>query len=87
VSALLHSPPAAIVDTTTLGKAILYSVVAGVGIAVVFGAGVSSAAGLLDALRDRRTAAGAAWGLLTLVCLLAAAAGIVLGIVAMTAKG
>jgi hypothetical protein len=78
---------ATIVDTTTLGKAILYSVVAGVGIAVVFGAGVSSAAGLLDALRERRTAASAGWGLLALVCVVAAAGAIVLGIVAMTAKG
>src|SRR5207248_2238495 len=64
----------AIVDTGTLGKVVLYSVVSGVGIAVVFGAGVSSVAGLLDALRQRRTAAGVAWGALSRVCIAGALA-------------
>jgi len=87
VSAALLCALGAVVDTTTLGKTILYSVVGGVGIAVIFGAGVSSAAGFVDALRDRRTAAGAGWGVLALICLAAVVAAIVLGIVAMTAKG
>jgi hypothetical protein len=77
----------AIVNTTTLGKAVLYSLVAGIGIAVVFSAGVSSAAGLLDALRERRTAASLAWGALALVCISCAAAAVVVGIIVMTQKG
>jgi hypothetical protein len=76
----------AIVNTTTLGKTILYSLAAGIGIAVVFGAGVSSAAGLVDAVRDRRTAATAAWATAALICLLCAAGAVVLGIVLMTQK-
>ena len=60
---------AAIVNTTTLGKTIAYSLAAGIGIAVIFGAGVSSAAGLVDARRDGRTLAGLAWGALAVVCL------------------
>jgi hypothetical protein len=78
---------AAIVNTTTLAKAVLYSLVAGIGIAVVFGAGVSSAAGLVDALRERRTAASVAWAALALVCVTAALAAVAVGIIAMTQKG
>jgi hypothetical protein len=77
---------AAVVNTTTLGKTILYSLAAGIGIAVIFGAGVSSAASLVDAMRERRTVASAAWATLALVCLLCAAGAIVLGIVLMTEK-
>jgi len=78
---------AAIVNTTTLAKAVLYSLVAGIGIVVVFAVGVSSAAGLLDALRERRTVAGVAWGALALVCVAGAATAIVIGVVVMTQKG
>ena len=53
---------------------------------MVFGAGVSSAAGLVDAVRDRRTAATAAWATAALICLLCAAGAVVLGIVLMTQK-
>jgi hypothetical protein len=77
---------AAIVDTTTIGKVVLYSLLSGVGIAVIFGLGVSSAAGLLEALRQRRNAAGAAWGLLAATCVAAALGAIVLGIVVMSSK-
>jgi CHASE2 domain-containing sensor protein len=77
----------AIVDTTTLGKAVAYSLAAGIGIAAIFGAGVTSAAALLEARRDGRTLAELAWGALALVCLLGAGAAIVLGSVVMTQKG
>jgi len=77
---------AAIVNTTTLGKTILYSLAAGIGIAVIFGAGVSSAAGLVDAVRDRRTAATAAWATAALICLLCAAGAVVLGVFLMAQK-
>jgi hypothetical protein len=78
---------AAVVNTTTLGKTILYSLAAGIGISVIFGAGVSSAASLVDAMRERRTAASAAWAAVALICLLCATGAVVLGIVLMTEKG
>jgi hypothetical protein len=77
---------ASIVNVTTLGKTVLYSLVAGIGIAVIFGAGVSSAAGLIEAMRERRTVGTAAWGTAALLCLLCAAGAVVLGIVLMTQK-
>jgi hypothetical protein len=77
---------ASIIDVGTLSKVVLYSVVAGTGIAVIFGAGVSGAAGMIDALRERRTAAGAAWAVLAVICVLGALAAVVLGIVVMSEK-
>jgi hypothetical protein len=77
---------ASIVNATTLGKTVLYSLVAGIGIAVIFGAGVSSAAGLIEAMRERRSVATAAWGTAALLCLVCAAGAVVLGIFLMTQK-
>jgi hypothetical protein len=77
---------ATIVDVGTLGKVILYSLVAGVGVSLVFSLGVSSAAGLVDAVRQRRTLAGALWGLTAIVCLAGSLAAIVLGVVVMSTK-
>ena len=54
---------AAIVDVSTLMKVILYALISGVGISAVFALGVSAAAGMADAFRQRRTVAGALWGL------------------------
>ena len=56
--------PGAIVEVATLLKVVLNSLALGLGIAVVFAVGVSSANGLMDALRERRTLAGAAWAVL-----------------------
>jgi hypothetical protein len=75
-----------IVDTTTLGKVILYSLIAGVGVSVVFALGVSSAAGLVDAVRQRRTLTGVLWGTIAAVCLAGSLAAMVLGIVVMSSK-
>lgn len=77
---------ASIVNVGTLGKTVLYSLAAGIGIAVIFGAGVSSAAGLIEAMRERRTAATAAWGTAALLCVLCAAGTVVLGIVLLAQK-
>ena len=77
---------AAVVETSKLGKVVVYSLVSGVGIAVVFSLGVSSAGGLLDALRERRTGAAIAWGTLAGVCGVVALAAVVLGIVIMSTK-
>jgi len=77
---------ASIVDLPTLGKVIFYSLLAGVGVSVVFALGVSSVCGLLDAVRRRRTAVGALWGLTAVACLTGSLAAIVLGVVVMSTK-
>jgi len=77
---------AAIVETSKLGKVVLYSLITGVGISVVFSLGVSSAAGLIDALRERRTGAVIAWGVVAGICGAVALGAVVLGIVIMSTK-
>jgi hypothetical protein len=79
------SATGAIVDLTTLGKTVLYSFIAGIGIAAVFGGGVTSAAGLVEAVRTGRTAAIVGWGALAVVCAGATLAAIAIGIYEMTA--
>jgi hypothetical protein len=82
---ILHSSAvAAIVNFTTLGKTILYAFIAGVGIAAVFGGGVTSAAGLLEALRSGHTGAIIGWGALAVLCAGLTLAAIAAGIYAMT---
>jgi hypothetical protein len=78
---------ATIVDVGTLEKVVLYSLIAGVGVSLVFALGVSSAAGLVDAVRQRRTLAVALWGVTAVACLAGSLAAIVLGVVVMSAKG
>jgi hypothetical protein len=78
---------ASIIDATTLGKVALYSLVSGIGIAVIFGLGVSSAGGLLEAVRQHRTAASVAWGVLAVSCIACALAAVVFGVVVMSEKG
>jgi hypothetical protein len=77
---------AALVDTKTLVKVVLYSLGIGIGIAVVFGAGVSSTAAFVDAVRERRTAAGVGWAMLAIICLAGALAAVVVGVVVMSTK-
>jgi hypothetical protein len=77
---------AAIVDTTTLGKVVLYSALAGVGTVTIFALGVSSAAGLLEALRRRSSGATFAWGVLMVGCIAASVSAVVLGIIVMSRK-
>jgi hypothetical protein len=77
---------AAIVETGRLGRVVGYSLAAGVGVAIVFSLGVSSTAGLLDALRARRTGAATLWGTIAALCGLAALGAAVLGIVVMAQK-
>jgi hypothetical protein len=78
---------AAIVDTAKAGKVILYSLASGIGVTVVFGAGVSSAAGLLESLRQRRTGSAIAWGAVTVACVACTLGAVVFGVVVMTNKG
>lgn len=77
---------AAIANAGKLGKVVLYSLIAGVGISAVFALGVSGAGGLLDALRERRTAAALGWGALAALCTAVALGGVVFGVVVMTQK-
>lgn len=75
---------AALVDVTTLVKAVVYSLVAGIGIAAAFGVCVTSAAGLLDAVRSRRTGVAVAWGTAAVLCGALVLGGVAAGIVVMT---
>jgi hypothetical protein len=77
---------AAIVDTKTLGKVVVYSLVTGVGITTVFAVGVASVSGMVDALRRRRSVLGATYAAIALVCALATVGAIVLGLVVMASK-
>jgi hypothetical protein len=78
---------ASIVDWATLGKVALYALASGIGIAAIFGLGVSSTAALLDAVREQRPGATIVWGALALTCIAATLAIVVLGVVVMTEKG
>lgn len=77
---------ATIIETGKLAQVVGYSLLAGVGIALIFSLGVSSVAGLYDAMRSRRAGAAAAWGTLATLCGLATVGVAVLGIVVMTQK-
>ncbi len=77
---------ATVVQTSQLLKVVLYSLVAGVGISAVFALGVSSAAGLIDALRSGRTGAAVAWGAVATTCAVGTVAAVVFGIVVMATK-
>ena len=77
---------ATIIETGKLAQVFGYSLLTGVGIAIIFSLAVSGAAGLLDAVRDRRAGAAALWGTLATLCAAITVAVIVLGIVVMTTK-
>jgi hypothetical protein len=74
----------AIVDVSTLAKAMIYSLVAGVGLATAFGAGVTCAAGLLEAVRSRQTGPAIAWGTAAVLCSAIVLGGVAAGIFEMT---
>jgi hypothetical protein len=75
---------AAILDAATLAKVILYSLISGVGVSAVFALGVTSAAGMVDAFRQRRTLAGALWAASAALSLAASMTAVVLGIIVIT---
>jgi hypothetical protein len=77
---------AAIVDPAKLGQVVLYSFVAAVGVSIALGLAVSGAAGLVDAVRDRRMGSMIGWAAVTTLCVLVIAGAIVLGLVVMSAK-
>jgi hypothetical protein len=77
---------ASIVDWGALGKVVLYSVVAGVGVPAVYGLAVLGAARSTDAQRARRGGPATAYALLALLGGVACLVAIAYGIVVMTQK-
>jgi len=77
---------ATIVDTDALLKTIGASLIAGVGVTLIFSIAILGASRFADMNRDGRPAAAVAFGLVGLVALLAAGAAVTVGIIAMTQK-
>jgi hypothetical protein len=77
---------AALIDTHTLGKVILYSFVASVGGTAVFSFGIVGLARFDEVRRDGRRGSAAAYAALAAVCALIIVAVIVEAIVVMTRK-
>ena len=77
---------ATIVDTRALAETVAASVIAGVGITVVFSVAIFGAVRFAELGREGRNAAAALYGIVAVVGIIAFAAAIVIGIVVMTAK-
>jgi hypothetical protein len=77
---------AAVVETKELLQTVLASVIAGVGVTVVFSVAIWGAARFADLRRDERPLAAGAAATLAGVALAATLAAIVFGIVVMTSK-
>lgn len=79
---MIRAVAAGVVDWSALGKVVLYSLVAGVGVPAIFGFAVLGAARSTDPHRDRGGPAGTFYALLAvlggLICLAAIAYGIYL---------
>jgi cytochrome c biogenesis protein CcdA len=78
--------PAVVVETEELLQTALASVVAGVGITIVFSIAIWGAARFVDLSRDERPVAAAAAATVGLVALGATLATVAVGIVVMTSK-
>lgn len=76
----------AVIDWGALGKVVLYSLVAGVGVPVVYAFAVLGAGRSTDAARSHRNGAATAYALLALLGAAACIAAIVFGIVLLTQK-
>ena len=59
---------ASIIDWNALGKVVLYSLVAGIGVPAVYGVAVLGAARSTDAQRERRGGQATAYAIVALVC-------------------
>jgi hypothetical protein len=77
---------ATVVDWGALGKVVLYSAIAGVGVPAIYGLAVLGAARSTDLQRERRGGPATAYALLALLGGLACLAAIAYGIVLMTQK-
>jgi hypothetical protein len=76
----------AIVDWGTLGKVLVASLAAGVGMSVVFSLAIVGAARFADKRRDGRSLEATGYVVLLAVSLVVVAAAVVLGIVVMAKK-
>lgn len=77
---------AAVVDWGALGKVVLYSLVAGIGVPAVYGFAVLGAARSTDAQRERRGGQATAYAVMALLGGALCVAAIVYGIVLLTQK-
>jgi hypothetical protein len=75
-----------IVETGDLLRTVIASVVAGVGVTVVFSVAIWGAARFVDLSRSERPLAAGAAAALGVLALLATLSGVVVGIVVMTSK-
>jgi hypothetical protein len=79
---------APVVDWGTLGEVVLYSLAAGVGVAICFSLAIVGATRFTEVRRDGGTGVAAvAYGALAALALAATLAAVVIGIVVMTSKG
>jgi hypothetical protein len=78
--------PAGVVDTRALLETVAASLVAGVGIIVIYSMAIRSATRFFEARRDERPMLALGAGILTVVMLAATAAAVVIGIVVMASK-
>jgi hypothetical protein len=77
---------ATVVDTEALRDTVLASLVAGIGISIVFSLAIYGVSRSIDSSRDGRRGSAAAFAGLGILGLLASAAAIVFGIIVMTSK-
>ena len=77
---------AVLVETKELVQTVIASLIAGVGVTVVFSIAIWGSARFVDLSRSDRPVAAAGAATLTLVALAATAAAIVLGLIVMTRK-
>jgi hypothetical protein len=77
---------AAAIDWDALLQVVWVSILAGTGVTVVFALAIFGATRAVDLSRHGRTAEAGVFGVLTVAALIAVAAAVVFGIVAMTEK-
>lgn len=77
---------ATVVDWDALLKTVVAAFISGVGITLVFSLAIFGVARFADLSRDGRPAAASAFIVLSVVALTTVAAGVVIGIIVMTAK-
>jgi hypothetical protein len=78
---------ATVVDWGALGRVVLYSLIAGIGVPAIYSLAVLGAARSTDAQRSRRNAAATAYAILALLGGAVCLAAIAYGIYGMTQKG
>jgi hypothetical protein len=77
---------ATVVETRELLETVVYALVAGVGITIVFSLAIYGATRFADLNRDERPAAAVAAAIVAALALVATLAAVAIGIIAMTSK-